>query len=190
MAATDDEITKLLAAIQRGDKDAEARLVALVYGDFHAIAARHMSKERSDHTLQPTALINEAYLKLLRGNAGGWNSRAHFFAAASLIMRRILVDYARVRASAKRPEAQTRVELDDFMASARPAMDQLLILDEALTRLAELSGRQARVVEMIYFGGLTELEAATVLGVAERTVKRDWRAARAWLQAQLRGSPS
>jgi RNA polymerase sigma factor (TIGR02999 family) len=188
--AGDDDITKLLAAMRRGDPTAEADLVALVYDDFHALAKRYMIHERPDHTLQPTALVNEAYVRLLRDNPAEWQSRTHFFAAASIVMRRILVDHARSRAAAKRPGGRQRVELDEFMASAGPRIEQLLILDEALTRLADWDRRQARLVEMIYFGGLTESEAARVMGISERTVKRDWRAARAWLQSQLGGTPA
>ncbi|MBZ5624376.1 MAG: sigma-70 family RNA polymerase sigma factor [Acidobacteriia bacterium] len=179
------EITSLLAALKRGDPGAESNLVALVYDDLHALAQRFMRHERPDHTLQPTALVHEAYLRLLQKHAADWQSRAHFFAAASIAMRRILVDHARQRAAAKRPGGRQKVELNDFMATANPRFDQLLVLDEALTRLAEWDGRKARLVEMLYFGGLTEEEAASVLGVSVRTVKRDWKAARAWLQAQL-----
>jgi RNA polymerase sigma-70 factor, ECF subfamily len=186
--ASEGEITSLLAAMRRGEPEAEARLVALVYDDFHALAKRYMTRERPDHTLQPTALVNEAYVRLLYDRPAEWENRSHFFAAASIVMRRILVDHARTRAAAKRSGGKQRVELDDFMASANPRIEQLLILDEALTRLAEWDRRQARLVEMMYFGGLTATEAAAVLGVSERTVKRDWRAARAWLQAQLGGT--
>ena len=187
--ASDGDITKLLAAMRRGDPLAEANLVNLVYEDFHALAKRYMNRERPDHTLQPTALVHEAYVRLLHDNPAEWQGRAHFFAAASIVMRRILVDHARSRAAAKRPGGKQRVELDEFMASASPRIEQLLILDEALTRLADWDRRQARLVEMIYFGGLTESEAAAVMGISERTVKRDWRAARAWLQSQLGGPP-
>src|ERR1017187_10447000 len=135
-------------------------------------------------------LVNEAYLRLLHDRPAEWQGRAHFFAAASIVMRRILVDHARSRAAAKRPGGKQRVSLDEFMASANPRIEQLLILDEALTRLADWDRRQARLVEMIYFGGLTESEAAAVMGISERTVKRDWRAARAWLQSQLGGTPA
>ena len=190
MAPSTGEITSLLAAIRSGDPNAEANLAVLVYDEFRALARRYMRRERPDHTLQPTALVHEAYLRLMHDYPADWQSRAHFFAAASIVMRRILVDHARRRAAAKRPGAKQRVELDDFMASASPRIEQLLILDEALDRLAGWDRRQARLVEMLYFGGLTEQEAAEVLGVSVRTVKRDWSAARAWLQAQLRGKPA
>jgi RNA polymerase sigma-70 factor, ECF subfamily len=186
--ASDGEITKLLAAMRRGDPQAEADLVALVYDEFHGLAQRYMARERPEHTLQPTALANEAYMRLVHEHPAGFEGRAHFFAAASIVMRRILVDHARARAAAKRAGRMQRVELDDFMASASPRIEDMLILDEALTRLAAFDGRQARLVEMMYFGGLTAVEVAGVMGISERTVKRDWRAARAWLQCQLGGT--
>jgi RNA polymerase sigma-70 factor, ECF subfamily len=121
----------------------------------------------------------------MQDHAADWHGRIHFFAAASVVMRRILVDHARQRGAAKRPQANQRVELNDFMAGGNLQIEQLLFLDQALTKLAEWDGRRARLVEMMYFGGLTEEEAAAVLGVSVRTVKRDWRAARAWLHAEF-----
>jgi len=184
------EITIILAALRRGDTDAEARLIELVYNDLHALARRYMSRERPEHTLQPTALVNETYLRLISNSAVDWKDRAHFFATAATVMRRILVDHARQRASGKRIGRRLKVELDSFMSAATPRSDQLLILDQALTRLAEWGPRQARVVEMMYFGGLNESEVAEVLRVSVRTVKRDWSAARAWLQSQLSLQPA
>ena len=185
------EITRLLAALKRGDPSAESNLVVLVYDELNRLAHRYMRHERPDHTLQPTALVNEAYLRLMgpANDARDWNNRTHFFATASVVMRRILVDHARQRAAAKRPGGKQRVEIDETMAATRPRLDELLALDEALTRLAGWSPRQARLVEMIYFGGLTEDEAAQVLGISLRTAKRDWTGARAWLQAQLNRKP-
>jgi RNA polymerase sigma factor (TIGR02999 family) len=187
--ASAGEITSLLAAVQRGDRSAESHLVELVYGELRGIARRYMRNERRDHTLQPTALVNEAYVRLIRDQAVAWQGRAHFFAAAAVVMRHILVDYAKQRRAAKRPGGKVRVELNEVQAAAVPRLDQMLILDEALSRLAELDQRQARIVEMRYFGGLTEEEVAEVLGLSTRTVKRDWRFARAWLQAQLSPDP-
>jgi RNA polymerase sigma factor (TIGR02999 family) len=183
--ATAGQITSLLAAMKRGDAHAESHLVELVYGELHALARQRMNRERRDHTLQPTALVNEAYLRLMRDKDGEWKDRAHFFAMAALAMRRVLVDHARSRAAAKRPDARQKVELEAFMASETPHVDQMLMIDEALTRLAALDARQARVVEMIYFGGMTHEQAAEAIGVSSKTVKRDWRDARAWLQAEL-----
>jgi RNA polymerase sigma-70 factor (ECF subfamily) len=183
------EITILLTAIQKGDRTAESALAEMVYGELHAIAGIHMRRERRNHTLQTTALVNEAYLRLVRDQSVDWQGRAHFFACASVVMRRILVDYARGRSAVKRPPAGLRVELNDWQAGEQPRMDHMLILDEALNRLAELDARQARIVEMRYFGGLTEEEISKVLGVSTRTVKREWTSARAWLQAQLSAKP-
>jgi RNA polymerase sigma-70 factor (ECF subfamily) len=184
------EITTLLAAVRRGDSDAESNLLSIVYSELYALARKQMRRERSDHTLQPTALLNETYLRLLRRQTVDWRDRAHFFAVAAGVMRRILVDHARQRGAGKRFSARQRVELDDVLVSAAPRMEQLLTLDQALTRLGEWDARQARVVEMMYFGGLTAEEVSSVLGVSERTIKRDWSAARAWLQTQLSGKPA
>jgi len=184
------EITVLLAALKSGDASAESRLIGLVYDDLHALARRYMRRERPGHTLQPTALVNETYLRLISDRAVDWKGRAHFFAIAATVMRRILVDYARQRAAGKRIGGRQRVDLDAFMAAASPRIEQLLILDQALTRLAEWGPRQARLVEMIYFGGLTEKEAAEALRISVRTVRRDWSASRAWLQNQLSKPPA
>jgi RNA polymerase sigma factor (TIGR02999 family) len=161
--------------------------MALIYADLHARAQLYMRRERRDHTLQPTALVHETYLRLMHEGGAGYESRAHFLAAASIVMRRILVDHARQRAAAKRPGGRQRVELNDVLAAQNPRLDQMLALDEALTRLAACDARQARVVEMLFFGGLTAEEAAETLGVSTRTVKRDFRSARAWLQTQYNG---
>jgi RNA polymerase sigma-70 factor, ECF subfamily len=185
-----EQITELLQAWGRGDQAAFDQLAPVVYAELRRLARHYMARERPDHTLQPTALVNEAYLRLLHDRPADWQGRSHFFAAASIVMRRILVDHARSRAAGKRAGGRQRVDLNEFMASPSPRIEQMLILDEALTRLAEWDSRQARLVEMIYFGGLTESEAAAVMGISERTVKRDWRAARAWLQSQLGGTPA
>ena len=184
------EITRLLTAMKRGDPSAQSDLIDLVYSDFHSLARRQMRKERSDHTLQPTALVHEAYLRLMQDHEVDWHDRAHFFAAASVIMRRILVDHARQKGAAKRSAGKQRVELQDFMAVEGPRIEQLLFLDEALTKLAQWDGRRARLVEMMYFGGLTEEESAAVLGISVRTVNRDRSAARAWLHAEFGRQPS
>jgi RNA polymerase sigma factor (TIGR02999 family) len=177
------EITALLGAWQQGDSRAESRLMALIYKDLHSRAQLYMSRERRDHTLQPTALVNETYMRLMR-EGGDYQSRAHFLAAASIVMRRVLVDHAREHAAAKRGGGKQRVELNEMLAAQNPRVDDMLALDEALTQLAACDARQARVVEMLFFGGLTEEEAAQTLGVSTRTVKRDYRSARAWLQTQ------
>jgi RNA polymerase sigma-70 factor (ECF subfamily) len=180
------EITSLLAALRQGDPHAKSRLMDLAYEDLHELARRQMRRERPDHTLQPTALVHETYMRLMGGAQPlDWHDRAHFFATAATVMRRVLVDHVRQRSAAKRPSAGQKVELQDFLVRNIQLTDQVLIIDEALNRMAEWNPRHAKVVEMIYFGGLTEEEAAAVLMVSVRTVKRDWSAARAWLQAEL-----
>jgi RNA polymerase sigma-70 factor, ECF subfamily len=181
------EITALLAAMKSGDPRAESNLLALVYQELNRLAQRQMRRERPGHTLQPTALVNEAYIRLMGQDGKSWNNRAHFFATAAVVMRRILVDHARQRGAAKRPEAKHRVDIEDVHPATAPPIEEMLALDEGLNQLAKLNPRQARIVEMIYFGGLTEEEAAEVLGISVRTVKRDWQAARAWLHVLLAG---
>lgn len=180
------EITQRLEALRRGDRGAESELADLVYDELHARARQYMRRERPDHTLQPTALVHEAFLKLMQGQDIEWQSRAHFLAVASTVMRRILVDHARARRAEKRPGGKHQVDMAEGIAAENPRTEQVLILDEALTRLSEMDPRQGRLVELIYFGGLTEEEAAEALGISTRTVKRDWASARAWLHAQLR----
>ena len=180
------QVTKQLQALRRGDSQAESILAELVYDDLHSRAQQYMRRERPDHTLQPTALVHETFLKLLRQPTIEWQDRAHFLAVASVVMRRILVDHARRRNAGKRSGAKQQVELNERHAARHPHLDQLLALDEALTRLSQMDPRQGRLVELMYFGGLTEEETAEALGVSVRTVKRDWTSARAWLQAQLR----
>uniref|UniRef100_Q01QI6 RNA polymerase, sigma-24 subunit, ECF subfamily n=1 Tax=Solibacter usitatus (strain Ellin6076) TaxID=234267 RepID=Q01QI6_SOLUE len=182
------QITKQLEALRRGDRRAEAILAELVYEDLHARARQYMRRERADHTLQPTALVNETFLKLLRHESIEWQDRAHFLAVACVVMRRILVDHARGRRAGKRSGGKQQVPLDDRAASEQPHLDRILIVDEALNRLSEMDPRQGRLVELMYFGGLTAEEAAEATGVSVRTVKRDWSSARAWLQSQLRRS--
>jgi RNA polymerase sigma-70 factor (ECF subfamily) len=184
------EITRLLSSMRRGDRDAEARLMKLVYRELRSRAGRYMRGERRDHTLQPTALVNEAYLRLTHKDRINWQSRAHFYAVASGEMRRILVDHARHRAAAKRGGPAEKVSLDAAAVYCVSRPTELLALDDALEQFANWAPRQARIVEMLFFGGLTEAEIAEVLGISVRTVKRDWSAARAWLHGELgRGRP-
>jgi RNA polymerase sigma factor (TIGR02999 family) len=183
---SEGEITSQLEALRRGDPRARSALAELVYDDLHVRAQQYMWRERPDHTLQPTALVHETFLKLLRHQNLDWQDRAHFLAVASVVMRRILVDHARERRAGKRYGAKQRVELDERHAARHPHLDHLLALDEALSRLSKMDARQGRMVELMYFGGLTEEETATALGISLRTVKRDWSSARAWLQSQLR----
>ncbi len=180
------DITLLLRQVANGNQDAAARLIPLVYEELHRLAERRLRLERPDHTLQPTALVHEAYLKLVAQRNVNWQSRAHFFALGSQLMRRILVDYARGRLRAKRGGKQARLPLDKVFIISRGRCDELLALDESLERLGKLDARQSRVVELRFFGGLTVEEAAKVLGVSSKTVKREWSMAKAWLYGEMK----
>lgn len=184
------DITEYLRAWEQGDDQALESLLPMVYADLRAIAAKHLGSERSGHTLQPTALANEAYLRLRGLHHVPWHDRTHFFAIASRMMRRVLVDHARARGAAKRGADAPRVELiEGLNDSLQPAMDslELIDLDRALDELAGAEPRLARLVEVRFFGGLTIDEAAEVLGCSPRTAKRDWAFARAWLLRRLSG---
>lgn len=174
-------VTTLLRAWARGDEAAGERLFSLLYGDLKRQAGRYMRRERRSHTLQPSGLVHEAYLRLAGAPDLDWHSRAHFFAIAARIMRQVLVDHARRKRAAKREGCL--VTLDDADAPAAPL--ELLDLEDALEDLARLDPRQARVVELRFFGGLDVEETAAVLGLSARTVKREWQTARAWLQHRL-----
>jgi len=179
------EITRLLGELKIGNKTAETRLLELVYPELRKIAGRYLRDERPGHTLQPTALVNEAYLQLAGQMEKDWQNRSHFYAVAAQLMRRILVDYARERKALKRDGLRHKVELTDALAVSEDRLDEVLSIDEALTRLAEFDPRRSKVVELRFFGGLTEDETAEVLHVAPRTVKRDWNVAKAWLHGEL-----
>jgi RNA polymerase sigma-70 factor (ECF subfamily) len=184
VAAT--EITKLLVRMKDGDRAAAAaKLMPLVYDEFRALAARHLRRERADHTLQPTALVHEAYLKLIDQTRVDWQGRTHFFAVGAQAIRRILVDHARQKKRQKRGGGAGRVALDDSVALAPKREEEILALDEALERLDKLDHRQAQVVEMRFFAGMNVEEVAEVLGVSKRTVEGDWTMARAWLMREL-----
>lgn len=180
------DITAALQAWGNGDGKALDELLPLVHRELHRQAARYLRRERPGHTLQTSALINEAFLKLVDQRKVKWQSRAHFFAICSSLMRRVLVDYARTRRRAKRGGSQPNVQLDDAIETPakRNGVD-LIALDEALTRLAQLDEQQARVVELRYFSGLTIEETAAVLRISVATVKREWIMAKAWLHQQL-----
>jgi RNA polymerase sigma factor (TIGR02999 family) len=182
------DITGILQGVQAGDDRALASLMPLVYNELRAIARGLLQREHAGHTLQATALVNEAYLKLVNIDEPDFKGRAHFFAIAAQVMRRILIDHARTARAEKRPPRSARAELTDSVAWAANRADELLVLDEALERLAALDSRQARVVEMRFFGGLEREEIAEVLGVSLGTVKRDWTLARAWLEREMRNS--
>lgn len=179
------EVTELLQRFAHGDKQAEADLLLRVYRELRGIAKRHLSSERYGHTLQPTALVHEAYLRLIGKTDVEWQNRSHFFAIASQTMRRILVDYARERNAAKRGGSARILNIDDALSISPEHCDLVEELDAALGDLEKVSPRQARVVELRFFGGLTEEEIAAVLEISTRTVKRDWRIARAWLYEKL-----
>lgn len=179
------DVTGLLRRWTEGDQDALQKLMPIVYEELRRLAGHYLRLERPNHTLQPTALVHEAFLRLVGQKEVIWQNRAHFFGIAAQMMRRILVDHARRRAAAKR-DAGLRVELTQ--PGAEEAFDrepELLALDEALTHLEALDPRQARIVELRFFGGLTVEETAEVTGVSARTVKREWRTARAWLRREL-----
>ena len=183
------EITALLEAWGGGDKSALDRLMPLVYDELRHLAHRYMSHERPGHTLQTTALVNEAYLRLVNWKEVRWENRAHFFAASAQMMRRILVDFARERQYLKRGAGALQVSLGEAAALTECKSSDLVALDEALTALFEVDQRKGQVVEMRFFGGLSVKEAAAVLKVSEETVMRDWRLAKVWLLRELgRGS--
>jgi RNA polymerase sigma factor (TIGR02999 family) len=178
-------ITALLQEWRRGDRAALDRLTPLVYDELRALARRHLSRERHRLTLQPTALVHEAYLRLVGGGQVKWEDRAHFFGVASRLMRQVLVDHARARRAKKRGGGATLIDLTGADPSSGPHTVDVLALHEALDRLAALDAASERIVEMRYFGGLTVEETAEVLSTSPATVKRDWSAARAWLLREL-----
>jgi RNA polymerase sigma factor (TIGR02999 family) len=187
-ARSPHEITHLLAEWSNGNQTALDKLYPLVYDELHRMANRYMNRERKDHTLQTTALINEAYVRLVDQKHVHWGNRAHFFAICAQIMRRILIDHARRHAYAKRGGGARKVSLDESAIIAPDPATDLLLLDEALKRLAEMDPRRGQVVELRYFGGLNNEEIAGVLKISENTVTRDWNMARAWLYQELSGS--
>ena len=182
-----DEVTELLRAWRSGDEDADARLVERVYATLRNLAVAQLRGERPEHTLQPTALVHEAYLRLVGQREVDWRDRAHFFGLAAVTMRRVLVDHARIRQADKRQAEGRRLTISAAIDAPDDREIDLISLDEALSRLAQLSARQARVVELRFFAGLDIDETATALGVSEGTVKGDWRLARAWLERELAG---
>ena len=179
-------LTTLLAAWREGREGAAGQLISLVYGELRRLAQYYLRQERPDHTLEPTALVHELYLRLSAGEPVDWQNRAHFFAVAARQFRRILVNYARDRQAEKRGGKRVKVTLTEVNGLAAPEQQDLLELDDALEQLSALDERAARVVELRFFGGLTEKEAAEVLGISVATLKRDWEFARAWLITRLR----
>ncbi len=186
-APPQQQVTQLLCEWRGGDPSALEKLIPLVQPELQRLAHHYMSRERPGHTLQTTSLIDDAYLQLADKTHSQWQNRAHFFAAAAQLMRRIMVDHARQRQALKRGGGAIRVSLDECAAVTQTRADELLALDEALEKLAAFDQRKAQVVEMRYFGGLTMEEIADVLKIHVNTVTRDWTAARAWLFAALSG---
>ena len=181
-------VTELLARWSQGDNGVLAELTPLVYGELRRLAHREMGAERTDHTLQTTALVNEAYLRLADQTNPRWQNRAHFFAVSARVMRRILVSYARSQRAQKRGGGELKVDLDEAALVSPEESKEIIDLHEALERLATLDSRKAQVVELKYFGGLNYDEMAEVLKISPITVRRDWRFARAWLYTELRGA--
>lgn len=179
------EITKLLADWSGGDREALDQLMPMVYEELRRLAHRYMAHERDGHTLQTTALVNEAYLRLVNERGMTWQNRTHFFAVAAQIMRFVLVDYARGHVRAKRGGGAQQVSLNEALVVSEDRATDLLILDEALTRLAAFDKRKSQIAEMRFFAGLTVEETAEVLSVSVETVMRDWRLAKAWLHREL-----
>jgi RNA polymerase sigma-70 factor (ECF subfamily) len=185
--ACDDEqrITVLLKRITTGDRGAQSELLPIVYERLLRIAQHQFRAERRGHTLQPTALISELYLRIIRDPSIAWQSRTHFFAVCAQTVRRILVDHARAANAQRRPSPQQRLDLDDVLVYSDDRASQVIEIDEALTRLAEWDPRMAKIVELRFFAGLSTEETASALDISERTVKRDWAMARAWLSKAL-----
>jgi RNA polymerase sigma factor (TIGR02999 family) len=180
-----EQVTQLLSKWRNGDRAAFDSLFSLVYDELRAIASSYMSHERTNHTLQTTALVNEAYIKLVRQPDALWENRVYFFAIAAKIMRQILIDHARTRSYAKRGGGAVKLSLDETATLSDQRADELVALDEALQKLEEIDPRKSQVVELRFFGGLTIPETAEFLNVSRNTITRDWEMARAWLYQQI-----
>jgi len=180
-----EAVTQLLLDWSKGDKAALDQLMPLVYAELHRLAASYLSRERSDHTLQPTALVNEAYLRLIKQNSVAWENRAQFFGIAAQMMRRVLVNHARDRTADKRGGHALRVSLDDAISFFEERDVNLVALDDALNGLAELDAQQSKIVELRFFGGLTIDEISLQLNISPATVKRDWSTAKLWLLREI-----
>jgi RNA polymerase sigma factor (TIGR02999 family) len=179
------QITQLLQSWSQGDEAAIDKLMPLVYDELHSMARRYMSNEKPGHTLQATALVNEAYLRLVNASGADWQSRTHFFAVSAQVMRRILVDWARSRHAAKRGNDVSALEFDEALAVPLKTGTDLVAVDDALKALTLLDSRKSQIVELRFFGGLSVKETAEVLKVSEETVYRDWRLAKSWLRREL-----
>jgi RNA polymerase sigma-70 factor (ECF subfamily) len=185
---TRDDVTALLGQLAKGDDAAASKLIPIVYDELRRLAAGYMRRERPDHTLQPTALVHEAYVKLTEQRVTDWRGRAHFFGIAAQIMRRILIDHARGHLRDKRGGGMIPVPLDEAVVFSPEQSSELVRLDASLERLAKLDPRQSRIVELRFFGGLTVEQTAELLGISAKTVKRDWSMAKAWLHGDMKTS--
>jgi len=184
------DITQLLAAVQAGSTLAVSELTKRVYQQLHRMARRRLQSERPDHTLQPTALVNEAYVLLIAEGDKNWQNRAHFFAVAANVMRRILIDYARAERAKKRGGGKRHAQpLNPEIAAPAINIDEVLSIDEALNRLEQIDPRASRIVELRYYAGMTEEEVAEILGISVRTIKRDWNMARSFLRDEMSKTP-
>lgn len=181
------QLTALLKRLSTGDSGAATEVIPLIYQELRRLAAHYMAQERSNHMLRTTALVHEAYLRLVDQRQANWKNRAHFYGAAAQVMRRILVDHARARHAEKRGGGAPRLSLDEVATFSEEQSHELVLLDEALARLATMNARQSRIIELRFFAGLTVEETAEVIGISPKTVKRDWSVARAWLHRELRG---
>lgn len=181
------EVTRLLVELRSGNPEAKAKLIPLVYNHLHRLAERAMRCERPDHTLQPTALVHEAYLRLVPQQGTDWQDRAHFFGVAARLMRQILVDHAKFKNAEKRGGKVKTLTFDEVLEFSPARSCELIELDDALKSLERLDRRQAQVVELRFFGGLAVEDTAQVLGISPRTVKREWRVARLWLHREMTG---
>lgn len=185
-ADSSTRINRLLADWGQGNEEAREALIPVVYNELRRQARRHLRGERPDHTLESAALVNEAYMRLVRQESPQWQNRAHFFGVAAQLMRHILVDHARNRLAAKRGAGAPRLALDPELAPAQKPEIDLVALDDAISRLAALDSQQGRLIELRFFGGLSIEETAVVLGISPATVKREWVTARAWLRRELK----
>jgi RNA polymerase sigma-70 factor, ECF subfamily len=185
MRPAPNEVTLMLQQLKCSDQEALSKLVPLLYDDLRRLASAHLRRERPNHTLQTTALVHEAYLRLANQNRVEWKNRNHFFGMAAQLIRRILIDYARTHHAAKRGGDVEKASLEDCMVVSKQNLGELLALDEILGRLSVIDGQQARIVELRVFGGLTVEEIAQILDISPATVKRDWSVAKAWLTREL-----
>jgi RNA polymerase sigma-70 factor, ECF subfamily len=186
MPAPEGEVTLLLTELRDGNQQAANRLMPLIYNELRKMAGSYMQRERSGHTLQATALVNEVYMRLAGGETAPWQNRAHFFAIAAHAMREVLLDYARRHNAGKRGGKDARkVTIDNELRGVSPKIENVIAIDEALERLARIDPRQSRLIELRFFAGLSVEEAAEVMGVSPVTIKREWRSAKAWLHREL-----